>query len=295
MEISGIIPAMVTPLDADQELDEGGLRRLTNYLITGGVHGLFAVGSQGEFYAFTPEEKRRVWEVIVEEADGRVPVYAGTGAITTREVIALNREAERAGVDAVSVLTPLFIRPTQEELYHHYMAIADATALPMILYNNPGRTGVNLSADLVARLAEHPNIRGIKDSSGDLSLIAEYIHCTDEDFSVLMGRDTLIYAGLLHGARGAIAATANVVPRLVVEIYEAFVGGDLERALQAQRRLAPLRLTFGLGTFPMVVKEAMDLIGISAGPARSPVGPMTEANRERLKEVLRELGVLREE
>jgi 4-hydroxy-tetrahydrodipicolinate synthase len=292
VEIKGIIPAMVTPLDSEEGLNEAGLRQLVNYLVDGGVHGLFAVGSQGEFYAFTSSEKQRVWETTVEEAGGRVPVYAGTGAATTREVMALNRLAERTGVDAVSILTPLFINPTQEELYCHYASIADATNLPVILYNNPGRTGVNLTVDTVARLAEHPNIRGIKDSSGDLSLTAEYIRRTGEDFSVLMGRDTLIYAGLLHGARGAIAATANVVPELVVVIYEAFLEKDLERALEAQVRLAPLRLAFGLGTFPVVVKEAMALVGISAGPARSPVGPMTQEHREKLRAVLKDLGVV---
>lgn len=293
MEFKGIIPAMVTPLDRDEELNEAALRQLVNHLIDGGVHGLFPVGSQGEFYAFTPDEKQRIWEIVVEETAGRVPVYAGTGAITTREVIALNKRAERAGVNAVSVITPYFIHPSQEELYRHYVAIAEATTLPVILYNNPGRTGgVNLSADLVARLAEHPNIVGIKDSSGDFSLTAEYIRNTDDDFAVLLGRDTLIYAGLVHGAKGSITATANVVPSLVVEIYEAFIAGDLDRALQAQLRLAPLRLAFGLGTFPVVVKEALEMIGIPAGPARSPVGPMSQANRDKLKAVLQEMGVL---
>lgn len=292
MEIKGIIPAMVTPLDREEELNEVGLRQLINYMIKGGVHGVFAVGSQGEFYAFTPEEKQRIWEITVEETDGRVSVYAGTGAITTRQVQALNKLAERAGVDAVSILTPLFISPTQEELYRHYVAIADATSLPVLLYNNPGRTGVNLSPDLVTRLAKHPNIRGIKDSSGDLSLTAEYIRRTDESFSVLMGRDTLIYAGLLYGADGAIAATANVVPELVVEIYKAFMEGNWEGALEAQRRLMPLRLAFSLGTFPVVVKQAMELIGIDVGPACGPVGPVAGENCSHLKAVLKDLGVL---
>lgn len=294
MEIKGIIPAMVTPFDQEEALNEEALRQLVNYLIEGGVHGLFPIGSQGEFYALTVEEKQRVWEVVVEEAAGRAPVYAGTTAMTTREVIALNKVAERAGVDAVSVMTPFFINPNQEELYQHYTAIADATRLPVILYSNPGRTGgLNLSVDLVARLAEHPNIVAIKDSSGDFSLTAEYIRCTGDDFTVLLGRDTFIYAGLLHGAKGAIAATANVVPALVVEIYQAFAEGDLGRALEAQNRLAPLRHAFGLGTFPVVVKEALTLIGINAGPARSPVGPITPESREKLKNVLQMMEVLK--
>jgi len=287
MKIHGIIPAMVTPFRADEALNEDALRQLVNHLITGGVHGLFPTGSQGEFYALTPDEKQRVWEIVVDEAAGRTPVYAGTGAITTREVIALNKRAERAGIQAVSVLTPLFITPTQEELYRHYSSIADATTLPVLLYNNPGRTGVHLSADLVGRLAEHPNIIGVKDSSGDLSLTLEYLRQTDSDkFAVLMGRDTLIYAGLLHGAAGAIAATANVAPGLVVAIYEAFKAGDLDRALAAQNALAPLRQAFALGTFPGVIKHALALLGIPAGPARGPVGALSPENEAKLRQIL---------
>ena len=290
LDIHGIVPAMVTPLDENEEVNEGALRQLVNYLIDGGVHGLFPTGSQGEFFALTAEERARVWAIVVDETASRVPVYAGTGAVTTREVIALNRRAEQAGVDAVSVITPYFITPTQEELYRHYIAIADATTLPVILYNNPGRTGgLALSVDLVARLAQHPNIVGIKDSGGDLSNTMALIRQTGDDFTVLMGRDTLIYAALLHGAQGAITATANVAPTLVVEIYEAFVTGDLERALAAQYRLAPLRHAFGLGTFPVVVKEALRLVGIDAGPARAPVGPPSPENVAQLKRVVTDL------
>jgi 4-hydroxy-tetrahydrodipicolinate synthase len=292
MEIKGIIPAMVTPLDENQELDEPGLRQLVNYLIDGGVHGLFAVGSQGEFYALTPEEKKRVWEITAEETAGRVPVYAGTGAITTRQVIELNKVAEDAGADAVSIITPMFISPTQDELYEHYVAVADATSLPVILYNNPGRTGLDLSAGLVSRLAGHPNVVGIKDSSGDLSLTNEYVRLTGDDFHVLMGRDSLIFAALLMGVKGAIAATANVAPSLVAEIYEAVVAGDLERGLAAQNGLTPLRMAFGLATFPVVVKDAMEMIGLSAGPCRAPVRSITGENREKLRSVLEGMALL---
>lgn len=291
-EIKGIIPAMVTPLDDQEDLDAMALRRLVNFLIEGGVHGLFPVGSQGEFYAFSPEEKRRVWEIVVEESAGRVPVYGGTGAVTTRQVIELNHIAEEAGVDAVSVVTPYFIQPSEAELYDHFVAIAEATSLPVLLYNNPGRTGVKLSAGLVARLSEHPNIVGIKDSSGDLTLTIEMMRQTGEDFAVLMGRDSLIYAGLQHGIKGAIAATANVVPALVVEIYEAFLEGDMARSLAAQEKLLPLRLAFGLGSFPVVVKDAMNMIGVPAGPARRPLQSLTGVAREKLRDVLEQVGAL---
>lgn len=286
----GIIPAMVTPVGEDEELNEAALRRLVNFLIEGGAHGLFATGSQGEFWAFDAEEKARIWEVVKEETAGRVPVYAGSAATTTRETIALTELAEESGVDAVSVLTPFYISPTQEELYDHYRAIAESTSLPVLLYNNPGRTGgIGVSPDLLARLAEIENIVGIKDSSGDLQLTAEYIRVAPPDFAVLMGRDTLILAGLLYGAKGSITATANVVPELVVSIYERFEEGDIEGALEAQETLTPLRLAFSWGTFPVVVKEALDLIGMEGGPARAPVRPMPAEKRERLKRVLRDM------
>jgi 4-hydroxy-tetrahydrodipicolinate synthase len=288
----GIIPAMVTPLDENEALNESALRRLVNHLIEGGVHGLFAISSQGEFWAFDPEEKRRILEVVVDEAGGRVPVYGGTAAVSTRKAVALTRMAEEVGVDAVSVLTPFFVSPTQQELYEHYAAIAGATSLPIVLYSNPGRTGVRLAPETLARLAQMENIAGIKDSSGDLSLTAEYVRVTPDNFAVLMGRDTLILAGLLYGCTGAIAATANVVPHLAVEIYERFQVGDLAGAQQAQERLATLRHAFGWGTFPVVVKEAANMIGLAAGPARGPVGPLSEDARDRLAQVLRDLGIL---
>ena len=184
----GIIPAMVTPLTKDGKVNEKALRKFTDYLIEGGSHGLFVVGTTGEFYGLSPEEKKELFEITVDQARGRVPVYAGTGAITTREAIQLTRCAEEAKVDAVSVLTPMFISPSQKELIDHYTAIAASTRLPVLLYNNPPKTGVNLAAATVAKLADVPNIVGVKDSSGDFTLTGEYIRLTQgKDFHVLLG------------------------------------------------------------------------------------------------------------
>jgi 4-hydroxy-tetrahydrodipicolinate synthase len=288
----GIIPAMVTPVTAEDELNESALRKLTDYLIDGGVHGVFAIGSQGEFWGFAAEEKQRVWEVVVEQTAGRVPVYAGTAAVTTREGIHLTQLAEKSGVEAVSALTPYFISPNEDELYDHYKAIAESTNLPIVLYSNPARTGVGIPPRLISRLAQVKNIVGIKDSSGDIQLTTQYIQSTPDDFAILMGRDTLIYVGLLIGAKGAIAATGNVVPNLVAQIYDRFIEGDNEGAMKAQEALAPLRHAFAWGTFPVVIKEALDLIGMEAGPARMPVGPMSADQRERLRDVLKGMGVL---
>jgi len=288
----GIIPAMVTPLNKDDQVNEVVLRKLINYLIDGRVHGLFAIGSQGEFYALTKEEKKRITEIVVDEVNKRVPVYIGTGAITTKEAVFLTKMAEKIGADAASVITPCFISPSENELYEYYAAIAKSTNLPALLYNNPARTGINLSADLVKKLSRIENIVGIKDSSGDLTLTAEYIRNTTEDFSVLCGRDTLIYGTLLYGGKGSIAATANVAPKLVVEIYEAYIKGDLEKARKAQYRLAPLRRAFSLGSFPVVIKDALNLIGIDVGLAREPIKSLPEAKKQELRRVLQQLSLL---
>ena len=283
----GVIPAMVTPFNRDESLNEAALRQLTRHLIAGGVHGLFAVGSQGEFWALDLEEKRRVIEIVADEANGSVPVYAGTGAPTTREAVRTTQAAVSAGADAVSVITPYFITPNADELYDHYVAIAKASKVPVLLYNNPSRTGVNLSVDLVTRLSLVDNIVGIKDSSGDMTQTGEYIRRTTSDFAVLAGRDTMILSTLAYGGKGAIAATANVAPKLIVEIYDAFLAGDMKRALDAQYRLAPLRIAFEMGSFPVVIKDALELMGIAAGPTRGPVKGISEEKRAKLREIVK--------
>ncbi|MEW6752427.1 MAG: 4-hydroxy-tetrahydrodipicolinate synthase [Candidatus Latescibacterota bacterium] len=291
--IRGIIPAVVTPMTEDEELSEAGLARVLDHLIAGGVHGVFTVGTTGEFWALSVEEKRRVYEWTVGYTRGRVPVYVGTCANTTREAVELAQLAQAAGADCISVLTPVFITPNEDELFAHYRAIASAVDLPVLLYGNPDRTGNPLPVSLVVRLAEQvPKVVGIKDSSGDLTLTTEYLRRAPAGFRVLMGRDTLIYAALAHGAAGAIAASANIAPELAVEIYEHYVGGRLADALAAQRRLAPLRLAFGLGTFPAMLKTGAELMGLPAGPPRAPVGRLTPAQRAKLREVLVGMGKL---
>ncbi|MDR1301617.1 MAG: 4-hydroxy-tetrahydrodipicolinate synthase [Treponema sp.] len=285
----GIIPAMVTPLTNDERIDLAALRRVIKYLLDGGVHGIFVIGSTGEFYAIPAEEKRTLLEATVAEVGKKVPVYVGASAITTRECISLAQMAESCGADAVSVLTPMFISPSQKDLAEHYRAIAAETKLLVILYNNPLRTGVNITADTVEKLAQVPNIIGIKDSSGDFTLTAEYIRLTRsrEDFSVLQGRDTQILAGLMYGAKGAIASCANVAPALCCEIYNKYLVGDYKGALEAQFALAPLRMAFNLGTFPAVIKDALNLIGINVGSCVKPVKPLMVEEKEKLKSILR--------
>lgn len=282
----GIIPALVTPMKDDESIDEKGLRAVVNHVLEGGVHGVFAVGSQGEFYALSKEEKKQAIKIVIDEVDGRAPVYAGTGALTTREVIDLTKMAEDLGADAASILTPFFISPTQDELIRHYESIAEAVDLPLLLYGNPRRTGVDLTPDTVVKLAQIDNIVGIKDSSGELALTAQYIDSAPADFAVIAGNDALIYSILLLGGQGAIAATSNVVPKLVVSIYENIQSDDLKTAREAQAKLAPLRKAFTLSTFPVVVKESLDILGVCGGRARSPVDPMPREARGKLEKVL---------
>jgi 4-hydroxy-tetrahydrodipicolinate synthase len=291
----GIIPAVITPLTAEEKFNEKAFRSLLNYLIDGGVHGLFIVGSTGEFYGLSPEEKKEIFLVAMDETKGRVPVYAGTNGITTKESVLLTQIAEECNVDAVSILTPLFLSPSQDQLIDHYKTIAKNTSLPVILYNNPPKTGVNLAATTVVKLSEVENIIGVKESSGDMTLAAEYIRLTRDNpsFCVLMGRDTLIYGALCYGAAGSIASCANVAPRLCADIYDKYVAGDLKGALEAQFTLAPLRIAFTIGTFPAVIKESLQLLGIDAGPCMNPAGPMTFDEREKLRQVLISMGLLK--
>jgi 4-hydroxy-tetrahydrodipicolinate synthase len=287
-EIEGIIPAVVTPFDKNEDVDEGGFRKIINYLIDSGVHGLFPVGSQGEFFSLTNEEKKRLIDIAVEETRGRVFVMPNTGAITTRESIELSQYAEEAGADCISVITPFFISPNQEELYQHIKDICQSVKIPVLCYNNPGRTGgVALTPATLARLAEDvPNFAGIKDSSGDLTLLAEMIRLCPPHFKVIMGRDSLIYGALTYGAAGAIAATANVAPKLIVGIYRAVKEGDFNKAKEYQRELAPLRTAFALGTFPVVVKEALTMMGLPGGRCRSPIKPLDNEKKAQLRDIL---------
>ncbi len=295
-QAKGILPAMITPFTKEGKLNEKVLRKLINYLIKGGVHGIFAVATTGEFYGLSNEEYRQALEITKDEVAGRLPVYAGANHITTRGSIALAQIAEDVGVDALSVLTPMFISPNQDQVYEHFAAIAKSTSLPVLLYNNRPKTNVDITPETVARLADIPNIVGVKDSTGDMTNSGEYIRLTrGKDFSVLMGRDTLIHAGLCYGATGAVAACANVAPRLCSSIYDKYVQGDIKRSLEAQYRLAPLRIAFGLGTFPAVIKEGLELLGIEAGPCFAPVGPLKTEEREQLKKILTEMGLFQED
>jgi 4-hydroxy-tetrahydrodipicolinate synthase len=293
MRIQGIIPPVVTPMQANEDLDLPRLKTHIDHLIANGVHGIFVLGTNSEFYALDEREKQEVIATAVAHVNKCVPVYAGTGAETTREVVRLTRMAEREGADGVSVITPYFVSPTQKEIIDHYRRVAEATALPVVLYNNPGTCGgVKIDVETAVKLAEVPNILGIKDSSGDLQNTNELIRAVPERFSVLMGRDTLIFSGLMFGARGAVPATGNIAPALLVKIYERFVKGDIEGSKAAQLQLNPLRLALALCTAPGAVKAAMNILGMNVGPCRSPVSGLVPEKVPLMRAALKEAGLL---
>lgn len=293
MRIHGIIPPVATPMQADESLDLPRLRWFLDRFIAAGVHGVFVLGTNSEFYALDENEKQQVVATAVAHVNRRVPVFAGTGAETTREAVRLTKMAEREGASGVSVITPYFINPSQQEIGDHYRRVAESTSLPVLLYNNPSMTGnVRLDVETVGRLANIRNIAGIKDSSGDLQNTNEYVRVVPETFAVLQGRDTIILPSLLFGARGAVPASANIAPALCVEIYEAFQRGDRAAAMAAQLRLNPLRLSLTLGTAPGGVKAALSLMGISIGPSRAPIGPLSPEKQKQMIAVLETAGLL---
>ncbi|MBP3039028.1 4-hydroxy-tetrahydrodipicolinate synthase [Bacillaceae bacterium Marseille-Q3522] len=283
MEIKGIITAMVTPFDQNQDLDSDATKQLIRKLIDAGVNGIFILGTNGEFHVLTETEKLAFAKLVMEEVNKRVPVYVGTGGNSTREVISLSKKMEALGADALSVITPYFLVPSQREVIQHYKAVAESVNIPIVLYNIPKNTGMNLEPETVAELAKVKNIIAIKDSSGKIENMEKYIQMTKaEDFSVLSGSDSLILKALKIGASGAIAGTSNLLTEIDVSIYQNFIKGDIEAAEKAQQDIEALRAVLKLGTVPSVLKKAIELSGIPVGPARYPV---TEPDEEAIKKI----------
>lgn len=283
----GIITPIVTPMNADESLNLSELRVQVNRLINSGVEGLFCLGTNGEVYALNTKEKIEVIETVIDETKGRVPVYAGTGCIRTKDTIELSVKAKELGVDALSVVSPYFVAVTQDDLYNYYSEIAESVDLPIVLYNMPARTGNNIDYKTVYKLAKYKNIVGIKDSSGNFDNTLRYIENTDRRLSVLAGNDSLILWTLLAGGAGAIAGTSNVFPEIAVAIYRLWQAGDIEAAKAEQIRLRPFRDVMAMGNPNSVVKRAMNMLGYPVGPARRPVsGINSKTIDEALQKVL---------
>lgn len=288
--IGGIIVPILTPMHADESINHQELRRQINRLIHAGVHGIFPFGTNGEGYILSPEEKLEVLATCMDEVRSRIPVYAGTGCISTKETIRLSREAVKLGVDVLSVITPSFAAASQEELYQHYAALTEAVDKPVLLYNIPARTGNALQPETVERLARLPGIAGIKDSSGNFDNMLQYIERTQGmDFTVLSGNDSLILWTLLAGGAGGVAGCANVFPENMVAIYRRFQAGDLQGAREAQDAIRPFRNCFRFGNPNTVVKAAVRMLGYDVGPCRAPFQLLSQEGLQALETTVREL------
>lgn len=289
-EIKGIIPPIITPMNEDESINETELRNQVNRQIEAGVHGLFPFGTNGEGYILSEQEKEQVLRIVIEETNGRVPVYAGTGCISTRDTIRQSQMAKSLGADILSIITPSFAAASQNELYEHYKTVAEAVDMPIVLYNIPARTGNALAPATVAKLAKIDNIVGAKDSSGNFDNMLQYIEQTRdvEGFAVLSGNDSLILWNLLAGGAGGIAGCANVYPKNMASIYDKFIAGDLEGARQAQDAIRSFRNCFKYGNPNTIVKTAVGLLGYPVGKCRAPFNQVPEEGIEAIRRVLEE-------
>lgn len=287
-EAKGLITPVLTALDENEKFNPTAYKEFINMLIEAGVQGIFPLGTNGEFYAFNNEEKYEIIKTAVEAVNGRVPVYAGTGCVTTKETIEFSLKVKDLGVDCLSVISPYFVAVSQEDIYNHFSAVAKAVDMPMLLYNIPARTGNNIDFKTVKRLMEFENIIGIKDSSGNFDNTLKYIENTDARINVLAGSDSLILWTLMAGGTGAISGCSNVFPELMVSIYNYFVKGDIEKANEAQKKIRPFRNVMQMGNPNSVVKLATNLRGFNVGPARRPSNCTDTKIVEALKEVFKQ-------
>ncbi len=288
----GIHTALITPF-RDGRIDEEALRAHVERQIEAGIDGVVPCGSTGESATLSHLEHRRVVEIVVDAAKGRVPVIAGTGSNSTREAIELTLHAKQAGADGALLLSPYYNKPTQEGIYAHYAAIAEATRFPLVLYNIPGRTASNIAPEIIARLARLEHVVGVKEACGNVDQIAHVIAKCQQDFAVLSGDDSLTLPLLALGAKGVISTTSNVAPRLVADVVRLFQKGDTGGAQALHHALLPLFDVLFCETNPIPVKAAAAELGYCSPEIRLPLTRITDPNLERLKLVLKDLELLR--
>ncbi len=281
----GAITAIITPFRAGR-LDVPALKKLVEFQVRNGISGIVPCGTTGESATLSFEEHEKVIQVVMEAARGRVPVIAGTGSNNTKEAVVLTSYAKKAGADAALVITPYYNKPTQKGLLAHFKAIAGEVDIPVILYNVPGRTGVNMTADTVARLSEVQNIVGVKEASGNLSQICDILRATPRTFCVLSGDDAMYFPMLALGAKGVISVVSNVAPREMADLYDAFVSGRIATAREIHYRLWPLMQTLFIETNPIPVKTAVAMMGMIREEFRLPLCAMSDVNRKALAKVL---------
>lgn len=289
---TGSIVALVTPMSTSGEVDVGALDRLVDRHIQEGTHGIVPVGTTGESATLEVSEHLDVIERVIKRVDGRVPVIAGTGANATDEAIELTRAAKQLGADGCLLVTPYYNKPTQEGLFRHYVAIAEAVDVPQVLYNVPGRTGCDMLPATIARLAGIPQIVGVKEASGDITRVSAIRATTPDEFTVLSGEDACTFEMLKLGARGTISVTANVAPGPMAQFCAAFLEGDVEKAQRIDQRLQPLHKMLFVESNPIPVKWALHQLGLIDSGIRLPLTPLAEQFREPLLELLHELELL---
>ncbi|MGE0668033.1 MAG: 4-hydroxy-tetrahydrodipicolinate synthase [Sphingomonadales bacterium] len=287
----GSITALITPFK-DGEVDQAAFQAFVEWQIGEGTQGLVPVGTTGESPTLSHDEHKRVVELCIEAAAGRVPVMAGTGSNSTEEAIELTRHAREAGADAALVVTPYYNKPTQEGLYAHYKAIADAVDIPIFIYNIPGRSVINMTVDTMARLAELPNIVGVKDATGDLTRPSLQRWKIGPDFIQLCGDDGIALGYNAHGGVGCISVAANVAPRLVSQFQNATLQGNFARALELQDQLMPLHHALFVETNPSPAKYAASLLGKCTDQVRLPLVPVTEPTRQAVRAAMEHAGLL---
>lgn len=288
----GSMVALITPMRSDGSLDEKGFADLVEWQIAEGTEGLIPVGTTGESPTLSHDEHKRVVEICVEVAKGRVPVMAGAGSNSTAEAIDFARHARKAGADATLVVTPYYNKPTQEGLFLHYTAIADAVDIPMFIYNIPGRSVIDMSVETMARLAKHRNIVGVKDATANLTRPLHTKRACGEDFIQLSGEDHTALSFNAAGGHGCISVTANVAPRLCAEMHKAWRSGRLEEAMAIQDRLVPLHDALFAETSPGPVKYAASLLGKTSEHCRLPLAPLAPATKQKVREAMVSVGLL---
>jgi 4-hydroxy-tetrahydrodipicolinate synthase len=290
---TGVGTALVTPFTKNGDLDEAAVRRLGRRQIDGGVHFLVPCGTTGETPTLSAEERLRIVEIVVDEAHGQVPILAGAGGYDTKEVIHVAREMERMGVSGLLSVTPYYNKPTQEGLYQHFKAIAESTPLPIIVYNVPGRTGVNVEVATLARMAEVPNIVGVKEASGNMTQMCEVANAVPTDFLVLSGDDALTLPLMAVGGRGIISVASNEIPREMAQMVEAAERGDFAAARAIHSRILPLMQINFVEANPIPVKAAMAAMGLVEEIYRLPMVAPRPASKEKILKVLKELDLLK--
>ncbi|WP_077326068.1 4-hydroxy-tetrahydrodipicolinate synthase [Virgibacillus siamensis] len=287
MNFGQVLTAMVTPFDQNGEVDFNAAQSLVNYLITNGSDGLVVAGTTGESPTLTTDEKINLFRCVTEAADGRVPIIAGTGSNNTQASIKLTRQVEQTGVDGIMLAAPYYNKPSQEGLFQHFKAIADSTSLPVMLYNIPGRSAVNMSAETIIRLSKVNNIVSVKEASGDLDAMAEIISKTPNDFTLYSGDDGLALPVLSIGGAGVISVASHITGNEMQRMVQHFNNGNVQEAAGIHRTLLPIMKALFAQPSPSPVKEALNMKGINVGSVRLPMIPLNDDEKIQLQQILK--------